>query len=683
MRTTANVSLVAEQELVAHVFVVEDGWRREGCGRTIELLTARGEEHLGTTNPIPLRGGPFDGVIALRQSPGRDAQLLTRRENGVVCVSVLLAASREAPDPADALTPWQRMDRLLDAVVGDVTEGLIGVVRLYLGKHTDPAGAGAELAPLLPPAGQETGWWNRDSSSGSGLTAWELTSRPDSRIERRIVVLAPPDGNRQLSVWTWSDGTPLLPPLARYLQHVAKIRYELRVLSRARPASELCRLIESGILELHGLVNAAGRSAGPFDRDAIGCRLDSLRADQARAAARIAKLKTMRRTVAIATASGRAALEGDAAGQGYLFHDDTELFSWFERQLEDDISYLESAYEGAARLGESLERFGVPHRPARPPATVPRPVVGIVTAMPEEFVAMRAMLENRTRTNVAGDRANYVVGTLPGLAPDVPHHVVLTLLGDTGNDSAADGCANLVRSFDSVAQILMVGIAAGVPDPVRPERHVRLGDIVVSTWGIVDYDHVIDRVGGPVLRQPFPRPSRLLTHHANWLAAEELQGRRAWEALLSAALEAGLPDFARPPAATDQLFLAEEPTHLVPHPDPRLSGHRPGWPKVHHGHIGSADHSLRNARVRAELAAEHNLRALEMEGKGIGNAGFANGLEWLVIRGISDYGDSRTDNVWRKYASLVAASYARALLAVCPPIAPRGGHTGAATLSGQ
>jgi nucleoside phosphorylase len=98
-----------------------------------------------------------------------------------------------------------------------------------------------------------------------------------------------------------------------------------------------------------------------------------------------------------------------------------------------------------------------------------------------------------------------------------------------------------------------------------------------------------------------------------------------------------------------------------------------GWPKVHHGLIGSADRSLRSARVRDALAADQ-LIAFEMEGKGIGSAGFAGGLEWFVVRGVSDYGDAGTDKRWRGYASIVAAAYVRALLAECAPLRPRGGH---------
>jgi hypothetical protein len=40
---------------------------------------------------------------------------------------------------------------------------------------------------------------------------------------------------------------------------------------------------------------------------------------------------------------------------------------------------------------------------------------GIVTALPEEFAAMRAMIDNAGRWHDADDRADYVLGTVPSL----------------------------------------------------------------------------------------------------------------------------------------------------------------------------------------------------------------------------------------------------------------------------
>jgi nucleoside phosphorylase len=302
------------------------------------------------------------------------------------------------------------------------------------------------------------------------------------------------------------------------------------------------------------------------------------------------------------------------------------------------------------------------HRPAAGPA----PTIGIVTALPEELAAMRALVDGLDdAVDVPKDRAPYEAGVLPAKNSSRPHRVVLTMLGETGNDAAAAACAHLIRSFPTVRCVIMTGIAAGVPNVADPERHVRLGDVVAATWGIVDYDHVVDTVDGTKPRQPFPRPSPILAQRAKILEADEYEGQRPWEGWLDKVV-ARLPTCARPPAETDVVHVDGGTGHIRTHPAIELSGHRVGHPKIHYGRIGSADRSMRNTMSRDELAARFDLRAFEMEGKGIGNAGFAGGLEWFVVRGISDYGDSGHGKTWRRYASAAAAAYVRALLAATP-----------------
>jgi len=60
--------------------------------------------------------------------------------------------------------------------------------------------------------------------------------------------------------------------------------------------------------------------------------------------------------------------------------------------------------------------------------------------------------------------------------------------------------------------------------------------------------------------------------------------------------------------------------------------------------------------------------AIEMESKGIGNTSFFEGAEWFAVRGISDYGDRHVDDTWRRYASMAAAAYVRALLGATPSL---------------
>lgn len=306
--------------------------------------------------------------------------------------------------------------------------------------------------------------------------------------------------------------------------------------------------------------------------------------------------------------------------------------------------------------------------------TLVAPTFGVVTALPEEFYTMRALLQEPGHARVRRDRADYVLGTLPSLDDRVPHTVILTLTADVGTHAAADSCGSLVNAFPSVNAIVMAGIAAGVPHPWHPDRHVRLGDIVVASLGVVDYRHVVQEADGAELRQPFPRPSALLRRADRMLEVDEHAGKRPWERSLDLSGKDDLLGFRRPADPTDVLHHPLDAGRTVRHPARRLSGHRRGLPKVHRGRIGSADVYMRSPEERDVLADRYELLAFEMEGAGIGNGSFLNGLDWFMVRGVSDYGDGHASMQWRRYAALAAACYVRALFEATTPMAPRGGY---------
>jgi nucleoside phosphorylase len=147
-----------------------------------------------------------------------------------------------------------------------------------------------------------------------------------------------------------------------------------------------------------------------------------------------------------------------------------------------------------------------------------------------------------------------------------------------------------------------------------------------------------------------------------------MTGDRPWEELLAAQTRR-FPGFGRPAESTDVVYSPESFNSQMQHPAMALSGHRPGQPKVHSGMIASGDRSLRSARKRDKIAAVYDVLAIEMEGKGIGNTGFYEGVEWFTVRGISDYGDRHVTPTWRNYASMAAAAYVRVLLAATPATA--------------
>jgi nucleoside phosphorylase len=229
----------------------------------------------------------------------------------------------------------------------------------------------------------------------------------------------------------------------------------------------------------------------------------------------------------------------------------------------------------------------------------------------------------------------------------------------------------LVRSFPTVDLIIMVGIACGMPRPGDPARHVRLGDIVVAT-DVVEFDHVRDTIDGVTLRRRHVPPAAHLNAPDRMLAAASAGGDRPWETYLDAVAPT-LPGYERPDPDTDRLFVDDFSHQGVEHPDLAASGHRSGRPKVHRGPLGSSNTSFRNAVARDQVAAMHNLIAIEMEAAGVAAAAWATGRGCFVVRGISDYGDHHTISGWRNYAALAAAAYTKALLTHCAPPLPRRG----------
>jgi len=295
------------------------------------------------------------------------------------------------------------------------------------------------------------------------------------------------------------------------------------------------------------------------------------------------------------------------------------------------------------------------------------PDIGIITALPVECFAVLAVLNDLEESPDPGNDngSTYYLGTVPSRDADRPHRIVLCLLTEDGGVAAAHGCANLVRTW-GVRQIVMCGIACGVPNPAEPERHVRLGDVLVAEDGVVPYNHVRVERDGEQLRRPASRPSVELRNAARRLRLGEEAGERPWDRWLDVSHRPGLGHYARPPASTDVLF--DDETHeWVPHPPLSQSRHLPGRPKVHYGLIGSGGKLIRTSVERNRLARKYRLIGFDMEGDGVSDAAYLQGVDWFMVRGVSDYG-SRKDDAWHRYAALAAAAYTRTLLGQLNPL---------------
>ena len=288
-----------------------------------------------------------------------------------------------------------------------------------------------------------------------------------------------------------------------------------------------------------------------------------------------------------------------------------------------------------------------------------KPTIGIITALPKEFTAMKILLENTASFKVSGRGAGrrYCLGKIP--SNDSEYHYVVLALADMGNNIAALRASLLLEHFPNVTSIIMTGIAGGVPHPKKTDEHVRLGDIVVSDHrGVVQYDLISDKITEKEHKFPPRPPSSSLLEAVRLLEASEIEGKRPWLKYIDFGVDK--LKFHRPPKIKDILFAYENPDDVIPHPhdEKRIDGQ----PRVFYGPIASANRLLKNPLKRDDLREKFKVKAVEMESSGIADATWNREIGYLAIRGICDYCDSNKGDDWQGYAAIIAAAYTRALI---------------------
>jgi nucleoside phosphorylase len=327
-----------------------------------------------------------------------------------------------------------------------------------------------------------------------------------------------------------------------------------------------------------------------------------------------------------------------------------------DTELYRDLKRISYNAEGRDLFGLDAQNSVTSRRPSE---RAQRAKVLIVTALPKEEAAVRAILDSDETLGQRGDSNVYRLGSY-GAGPNAIDIVLAT--AGMGKSNAATVTSNALRTFPNLDHIIMVGIAGGCPNLERPEEHVRLGDVVLSgSAGVIEYDNVKETGLGRHIRSAPQRPSARLLQVASDLAAGDLMAIRPWEAIISAAIVRLGERFARPSVGTDRIHIRGV---SVLHPED--IDRRPDVPKIHVGAIGTSDTLLKNDITRDGLRDKYGIRAIEMEASGLQNAAWAHGKDIFVIRGICDYCDEHKNDIWQNYAAVAAAGYARALIEAIP-----------------
>lgn len=339
-----------------------------------------------------------------------------------------------------------------------------------------------------------------------------------------------------------------------------------------------------------------------------------------------------------------------------------------------------------------------------------RYTIGWICAIPVEHVASSAMLDQkhpRLRYQHKDDNNSYTLGQIG------QHYVAITCLPEYGTNAAASTVKSMQHTFCNLRFSLMVGIGGGIPSK---KNDIRLGDIVVglptdTEPGVVQYDLGRMETSGFVRKGSLNRPPKLLISAVTSLrslgenpeVAQEIADKiknsfkereesdEVWTYPIAekdilyrddheyyakkfgivSLLPASLIMFYYRTISTLGRFsitagimailyfavlsIARRFSKVHRAPRRRL------YPKIHYGNIGSGNSVVKNGVERDALAKRYNVICLEMEA-----AGLMNDIQCLVIRGISDYADSRKNDKWKCYAASTAAAYAWKLLSTVP-----------------
>jgi nucleoside phosphorylase len=314
------------------------------------------------------------------------------------------------------------------------------------------------------------------------------------------------------------------------------------------------------------------------------------------------------------------------------------------------------ALDELARDGRFVTAFRATHtagpfeRPTGSVSSRKKVDLAIITALPKEREAVEAVFGKGKPLQVEGDPHVYKMIDLDIDGRD--YSVVVVTSSEMGNARAAVAATNLLRSFDPDL-FALVGIAGGCPDPAHPPEHVRLGDVVVSTY-VFEYDHVKRLKRGKFELRDHPMRSGVeWIQVVNSLKSEVTGFSTDWQAD-DAAGQAALKT-SRPQADV----LHDKNGNKIEHPpDPRRDG---GMPVVHSGLIASGDTLLKDPVFRDFLRDKHKARAVEMEAVGFREAGWSHGASTIVVRGVVDYCDDHKSDKWHIISAVSAAAVTKLL----------------------
>lgn len=210
-----------------------------------------------------------------------------------------------------------------------------------------------------------------------------------------------------------------------------------------------------------------------------------------------------------------------------------------------------------------------------------------------------------------------------------PLNVALTYLGETGNLPAITETQKIL-SVTKPKSIYLVGTAAG-----RRDR-TSICDVVVSSDAVMYYGSGYQRDSGIGDRPKYYNPNPSTKKEVESFFANRMKSLD-WEDEYSSIIR-----------------LYRQYDKSLPLPDRE--------PNIHFNRIASGEQVLEEVALKSICKYDGLIRAGEMEGYGFAHACQEPEIDWLVIRGISDFGNREDRKKWATLATIMACSFLKIFL---------------------
>jgi nucleoside phosphorylase len=275
--------------------------------------------------------------------------------------------------------------------------------------------------------------------------------------------------------------------------------------------------------------------------------------------------------------------------------------------------------------------FSVAELPA--PRSVCAVDAAIVTVIqPELFAVLEALKIAPSAREKTAQGTVYFPCSLRSHLTGRDYQIVVTCIGAAGNYDAAAAAAELIAKYQP-RLLLLTGIAAGI------RGKVRIGEVVISERVVAYEPAALVAAGDGHSSRTEHRPEiDRLSHTVN----QDIVTYRPEPARLDAVFQRIRGRYPTAPVSKAEEFRA----HVASAIDVRTAT------------LASGEKLLRDpAKLLAVRQEQHGKVAVgEMEAAGVVAACRRANIPWLVIRGISDFGDSLKDDRFHDFASRAAAT---------------------------